>query len=60
LTANGQASTMTQTAITTDVHQTLDVHLGSFPEVAFDLTLRFQNSTNATQLVFAQIPNSRV
>jgi hypothetical protein len=51
---------MTQTAITTDVHQTFDVHLHTLSKVAFNLTLRFQNSTNATQLVFAQIPNPRV
>jgi hypothetical protein len=48
LTAHGQRATMTQPAIATDVHQTLDVHLHTLAQVAFDLSLRFQNGTNSS------------
>jgi hypothetical protein len=60
LTAHGQRATMSQTAIATDVHQSLDVHLDAFAKVAFDFTLRFQNRANPTQLVFTQISHASI
>jgi len=36
LTAHGQATAMTETAVATDVHQTLDVHGGFTTQVTFD------------------------
>jgi hypothetical protein len=49
---------MPQPAIATDVHQALDVHLHSLAQVAFDLTLDFQDVTDTAQLVFTQIANA--
>jgi hypothetical protein len=46
LTSYGQSATMTQSAITTDVHQTLDVHLHSFPKVTLYFALRFKDAAN--------------
>src|ERR1041384_5351707 len=52
LATHRQRTTMSQTAIATDVHQTFDVHLNALAQVAFDLSLHFQNVTDAAQLVF--------
>src|SRR5688572_12422313 len=60
LSAYGQAATMPQTAICADVHQTLDVHLNTLAEVAFDFALGFQDRANATELFFAQVTHARV
>ena len=51
---------MSQTTVATDVHQSLDVHLNALAEIAFDLSLCFQNRTNSAQLVFAEIPHASV
>jgi|SRR5258705_8887858 len=56
----GECSAMPQTAITTDVHQPLDVHLNPFPQIALDLTLGLENGTNSAQLIFIQVFNSGV
>ena len=56
LTAHRQSTTMTQATITTDVHQTLDVHLDALAQIAFDLALRFEDGANPAQLVFTQDP----
>src|SRR6185295_14193263 len=60
LATHRQRTTMSQTAIATDVHQTLDVHLNALAQVALDLSLHFQNVTDAAQFVFTQISNARV
>src|SRR5690349_1949436 len=60
LSANGQRAAMAQAAIAADVHQALDVHLHALAQVAFDLALHFQDVTNATQLVFAQVAHARI
>jgi len=51
---------MTQTAIATDIHQTLDVHLDALTQITFDLTLRFKDCTNPAQLVFTQVSDSSI
>ncbi len=56
----GKRAAMSQTAIATDVHQALDVHLDALAQVAFDLALRLQDGTNPAQLVFTQIPDASV
>jgi hypothetical protein len=56
----GECSAMSQTAITTDVHQPLDVHLNPFPQIALDLTLGLENGTNSAQLIFIQVFNSGI
>src|SRR5262245_55015070 len=60
LTAHRQSAAMTQSAIGADVHQTLDVHLNSLSQIAFDLALRFEHRTNPAEIVFAQIPDPRI
>ncbi len=60
LSTNRQRAAMTQTTIATDVHQALDVHLHALAQVAFNLSLRFQDGTNPAQLVFTQILDSGV
>jgi hypothetical protein len=60
LATNRERTAMSQAAIASDIHQTLDVHLNALAQIAFDLTLHFQNATNATQLVFTQISHARV
>src|SRR5688500_13545933 len=51
---------MAQAAVATDVHQTFDVHLNSLAQVTFNLSLRFQDSADTTQLVFTQIPDTGI
>jgi hypothetical protein len=51
---------MSQAAVRADVHQTLDVHLNALAQITFDLALRFKDGANATQLVFAQVPDMGV
>src|ERR1044072_7767971 len=60
LAAHRQSTPMSQAAIRTDVHQTLDVHLNALAQIALDLALRFKDRANATQLVFAQVHDMRV
>src|SRR4030095_1904297 len=48
------------TAITTDIHQTLDVHLDALTQITFDLTLRLKHPTNLAQLVFTQVSDTSV
>src|SRR5205085_3030148 len=60
LAANGQPTTMAQSAICADVHQTLDVHLNALAKIAFYLSLTFQDRANPAQLIFVQIPDMSV
>src|SRR5258705_5458001 len=53
-----KCSAMSQPAITTDVHQPLDVHLNPFPQIALDLTLGLEYGTNSAQIIFVQAFNS--
>src|SRR5258705_9898392 len=55
-----KCSAMSQTAITTDVHQPLNVHLTPFTQIALDLTLGLENGTNPAQLIFIQVFNSGI
>src|SRR6185295_12406568 len=48
-----QTAPMSQTAISADIHQALDVHLNPLTQITFNLALRFQNGANPPQLVFA-------
>ena len=43
LAANWQPTTMAQSAICADVHQTLDVHLNALAQIAFNLALSFDD-----------------
>src|SRR5436190_2068509 len=60
LLANRQAAAMPQTPIRSDVHQTLDVHLDTLAQIAFDLALRFDDRTNAPEIVLGQVAHPRV
>src|ERR1043165_9830969 len=53
LAAHWKSTTVTKSAIRTDVHQTLDVHLNALAQIAFDLTLRLKDRANTTQFVLA-------
>ena len=46
LASNGEATAMSQPAITADVHQTLDIHLNALSEVALDLALGVDDGAN--------------
>src|SRR5215213_3959433 len=60
LATHWQRPAMPETTIATDIHQALDVHLNALAKVAFDLSLRFQNGTDAAQLIFTQIAHASV
>jgi hypothetical protein len=49
-----------QSSVASDVHQSLNVHLDSLSQVAFDFTLRFENRPDPAQFVFAQINDASV
>jgi hypothetical protein len=55
LSTDGQRAPVPQPSVTSDVHQSFDVHLDSLPQVAFDLTLRLQNRPDAAKFIFIQI-----
>src|SRR6185503_4283066 len=57
LSTNRQSATMTQAAISADVHQALDIHLDALAQVAFDFALGFQDGTNSAEIVLCQISN---
>src|ERR1041384_797929 len=60
LSAYGQTTTMAQAAITADVHQTFDVHLHAFAQVALNVSLPLADRTNAPKLILIQIAHARV
>jgi hypothetical protein len=60
LASYGKRSTVSQPSIATNVHQTFDVHLDPLPEIALDITLRFEHGSYPAQLVFTQILYSGV
>src|SRR5215475_9808030 len=62
LTTHRQSPAMTQSTISADVHQTLDVHLDALAQIAFDLALGLEHGANPAQIVFTQIldPNINV
>jgi hypothetical protein len=51
LAAHRQRSAMPKTAIATNVHQPLNVHLDTLAQVTFDFTLGLKNSPDATKLI---------
>merc|ERR1712039_1002534 len=55
LAANGQARTVTQAAIGTQVHQTLDVHRGLATKIAFDGEIRIDRFANAQDFLIGQV-----
>src|SRR3954454_23526830 len=60
LTTHRQRSTMSQAAIAADVHQPLDIHLDTFPQITFDVALSFEHATNSPEFVLIQISNARI
>src|SRR5688500_18971553 len=60
LAADRQAAAVAQAAVAADVHQTLDVHLNAFAQVAFDVALCVQDGANLVQLFLAKIPDLSV
>lgn len=46
---------MTKTAIATDIHEALDVHLDALAEVALGLALSVDDGADLVQFVLAQI-----
>src|SRR6266496_3862315 len=60
LAANRKRPTMPQAAISTNVHQALDVHLHALAQVAFDLALSFDHGANPAQIIFTEVPDPRV
>src|ERR1700722_19797907 len=53
--AHRQAPAVTQAAIGAHFDETLDVHRGLFPQVAFNRAFRLDNSTNLVDLFLGQI-----
>jgi hypothetical protein len=51
---------MSQSAIATDIHQALDVHLDTLSQITFDLALSFEDRTNPAELIFTQISDASV
>jgi hypothetical protein len=60
LTANRQRSAVPQSPVATNIHQSLDVHLDALPQVALNLTLRFENRPDAAQFVLIQILDASI
>src|SRR5574344_57609 len=57
LSAYRESETMTDSAIAADIHKTLDVHLDGRTELAFNLVLRINLSTDLGNLIIAPVPN---
>ena len=55
LSVDRKATTMTEAAVATEVHQTLDVHLDFAAEIAFDAVLGLEQLADALDLVFRQL-----
>ena len=51
---------MPQPAIGADVHQTFDIHLHALAQIAFNLALSINHSTNTTKIFLGQILNLNV
>src|SRR4028118_184472 len=60
LAADGKPATMPQTAIRADVHQTLDVHLHTLAQVAFDIALPLDDRADTAELPLVQIAPVRI
>src|SRR5690606_2006811 len=48
-------ATVTETAVTPEVHQPLDLGLNFATQVALDLAIRLDDATNGRQLLFVEI-----
>src|SRR5688572_9278537 len=55
LSTNRQRTAMTQPSIASDIHQSLDVHLDSLPQVAFNFTLRFENRSDTAKFILIEV-----
>jgi hypothetical protein len=55
LSANRQAAAMTQAAITTDVHETLYIHLDALSQIALDLALPIDDGADLIEFVLVKI-----
>jgi hypothetical protein len=51
---------MTEPAVATDVHQSLDIHLHTLSEVTLDVSLRVDDRSDLVELVFAEIADFRI
>ena len=60
LTAHRQASPVSQAAVTTDVHQSLDVHLDLLAKISFDPTLLVNDISNSIDFFFSQLADTFV
>src|SRR5690348_2895226 len=59
LTTNGQTAPMTDAAIRSDVHQSLDVHRDFGAERAFDLVLTLDDAANLVHVGIREIANAQ-
>ena len=57
LASYGKSPSVSQPAIGTDVHQSLDVHLYLLAEVTLDIPLYVKDGTNPIDLFFGQLPD---
>ena len=57
LTANGESETMTDSAVATDIHKTLDVHLDGRAELSLDSVLRGDFCTDGSNLSIVPVTN---
>jgi len=55
LAANRQATSVTQAAIAADVHEALDIELNLFAQIAFDIALLIDDSTNPADFFFVPL-----
>ena len=46
---------MTKTTITTEIHQTLDIHANDATQITLDLVVGFDDFANRTRLSFGEI-----
>ena len=60
LTPCRHAPAMPETAVTSDIHQALDVHCDFTTQVTFDPHLLVDDFTNAVDLVVRQVPHARI
>jgi hypothetical protein len=52
LSSDRQSPTMAKTAITTEIHQSFDIHVDLAPQIAFDLKIRINDLTYPSDLIF--------
>jgi hypothetical protein len=60
LTAHRQATSMPQTAIRSDIHQSLDVHRHFTPEIALDAEFLVDDLAQAIDFIVSQVADARI